>query len=48
MTFLDRNGLLEHSGISNSALAAITLMVAMSEPKEKELMTALIMNMLEA
>lgn len=47
VTFLSRNGLLEQSGISNSALAAITLMVAMSEPKEKDLMTALVTNMIE-
>ena len=32
--------------ISNNALAAITLMVAMSDPKEKELMIALLVSML--
>lgn len=32
--------------ISNNALAAMTLMVAMSDPKEKELMVALLMRML--
>ena len=48
VTFLSRNGLLVHSGISNSALTAITLLVAMSEPKEKELMVALVMNLLNA
>lgn len=50
VTFLSRNGLLKDAQgqvqISNSALAAITLMVAMSEPKEKELMITLVMNML--
>jgi hypothetical protein len=32
--------------ISNNALAAIILMVAMSDPREKDLMTALIVSML--
>ncbi len=32
--------------ISNNALAAMTLMVAMSDPKEKELMIALVVSML--
>ncbi|MBX9718960.1 MAG: virulence RhuM family protein [Microbacteriaceae bacterium] len=48
--FLERNGTLAGPGgvprISNNALAAITLMVAMSDPKEKELMIALVVSML--
>jgi hypothetical protein len=48
--FLQRNSALSGPGgsslISNNALAAITLMVAMSDPKEKELMIALVMSML--
>ncbi|WP_022889520.1 RhuM family protein [Agromyces italicus] len=48
--FLAKNGqLADASGtprISNTALAAITLMVAMSDPKEKDLMVALLMSML--
>ena len=48
--FLERNGVLAGpvgiSRISNNALAAITLMVAMSDPKEKELMIALVVSML--
>ncbi|GAA4832927.1 RhuM family protein [Garicola koreensis] len=52
VTFLSKNGLLQDSSsqvaISNSALAAITLMVAMSKPQEKELMIALVINMLTA
>ncbi|MDH6254864.1 hypothetical protein [Aurantimicrobium minutum] len=32
--------------ISNNALAALTLMVAISEPKEKELMISLLIRML--
>ncbi len=50
VTFLARNGILnDKSGsprISSNALAAITLMVAMSDPKEKDLMVELIIRML--
>ena len=50
VTFLDRNGVLRDTEgkprISNNALAAITLMVAMSDPAEKDLMVALITKML--
>jgi len=48
--FLQRNGMLVDvngvTRVSNNALAAITLMVAMSDPREKELMIALIASML--
>ncbi|QAY73513.1 Fic/DOC family protein [Agromyces protaetiae] len=48
--FLARNGALDDAHgvplISNNALAAITLMVAMSDPKEKELMVGLLVSML--
>jgi hypothetical protein len=48
--FLARNGALDDGGgvprISNNALAAITLMIAMSDPKEKELIIALVVSML--
>ncbi|MGM7670362.1 Fic family protein [Microbacterium sp. A93] len=49
VTFLSRNEILERAGgaiINNNALAAITLLVAMSDPKEKELMVALITRMI--
>jgi prophage maintenance system killer protein len=50
VTFLDRNGILEDSDgrprISNNTLAAITLMVAISDPSEKDLMVALVTRML--
>jgi len=50
--FLDKNGALrDKSGrfiVANNALAAITLMLALSKPQEKDLMCALVMNMLEA
>lgn len=49
VTFLARNGLLYgpdgRQRVSNNALAALTLMVAMSDPKEKDLMTALLVRM---
>lgn len=50
VTFLARNGILHSGGgvprISNNALAAITLLVAMSAPREKDLMVALLVRML--
>ncbi|MEI3848840.1 MULTISPECIES: RhuM family protein [Microbacterium] len=48
--FLERNGALRGPDgttlISNNALAAITLLIAMSDPKEKDLMIALVLRML--
>lgn len=47
--FLSRNGILHGADgaiINNNALAAITLLVAMSDPKEKDLMIALITRMI--
>lgn len=48
--FLEKNDALRDAGgkqiIDNNALAAITLMVAFSNPEEKEIMCTLIMNML--
>lgn len=50
VTFLSRNGILMdaagHPRMTNNALAAITLMIAMSDPKEKDLMVALVVRML--
>lgn len=50
VTFLARNSILNAAAgrpvISNNALAAITLMVAMSDPKEKDLIVALVTRML--
>jgi prophage maintenance system killer protein len=50
--FLDKNEVLtDKSGtpiISGNTLAAITLMIALSKPEEKEIMCALVMNMLDA
>lgn len=48
--FLDRNAALYQADgtarVSNNALAAMTLMVAMSSPQEKDLMVALIQRMI--
>jgi len=50
VTFLAWNGLLVRPGgaprITNNALAAITLMISMSDPKEKDLMIALLVRMI--
>lgn len=50
VTFLARNGILSNAvgqaRITNNALAAITLMVAMSDPKEKDIMIALLVRMI--
>ncbi|MFT4147638.1 MAG: RhuM family protein [Micrococcaceae bacterium] len=50
VTFLAKNNALNDSlgnpRIANNALAAITLMVAMSDPKEKDLMVTLLMSMI--
>lgn len=49
--FLNKHNMLkDDSGktiIENNALAAMTLMIALSRPEEKEMMCLLVMNMLE-
>jgi prophage maintenance system killer protein len=48
--FLDKNSILKNKSgnlrVDNNTLAATTLMIALSKPKEKEIMCALVMNML--
>ena len=49
LEFLNRNNALFRDGqkvISDGALVAITLMIAQSDPKEKDLMTTMVMNLL--
>lgn len=50
VTFLARNGMLYQADgsprFNNNALAALTLLVATSDPAEKELMAALLVRML--
>jgi prophage maintenance system killer protein len=49
--FLDKNNVIKNKSgkllIGNNALAAMTLMLALSEPKEKEIMCNLVMNFLK-
>lgn len=50
LEFLERNDYLYRNGnkiISDGALVAITLMIAESNPEEKNIMTALVMNLLK-
>ena len=49
LEFLDRNHALFRNGrkvVSEGALVAITLMIAESDPKEKDIMTTLVMNLI--
>lgn len=50
ITFLEKNGMLSdaagHPRITSNALAALTLMVSMSDPKEKDIMIALLTRMI--
>ncbi len=49
--FLDKRGILYKDNVAlvidNNTLAAMTLMIALSHPNEKEIMCLLVMNMLE-
>lgn len=45
--FLQKNNLLDQSKISPQALTAITLLVAESDPKEKEKIVGLILILLK-
>ncbi|MEE1163400.1 MAG: phosphoribosylaminoimidazolesuccinocarboxamide synthase [Lachnospiraceae bacterium] len=50
LEFLNRNKALFVDGkkrISDGAMVAITLMIAESDPKEKDIMTLLVMNLLK-
>ncbi|MBU0681697.1 MAG: virulence protein RhuM/Fic/DOC family protein [Proteobacteria bacterium] len=46
LVFLQDNNLLEQSGINDNGLVALALLIAESDPKQKDLMIRLIMNML--
>lgn len=45
--FLNENGLLGQAGIDNNALVALALLIAESEPRNKELMVRLVVNLLQ-
>ena len=50
LEFLNRNNALFRDNqkvISDSALVAITIMIAESDPKEKDVMTTLVMNLIK-
>ncbi|MEE4240762.1 MAG: Fic family protein, partial [Desulfopila sp.] len=46
LLFLQENGLLDASGINDNGLVALALLVAESDPRQKELMVRLILNLL--
>ena len=46
LLFLDMNGLLEQSGIKNNGLVSLALLIAESDPEQKDLLIRLVMNML--
>ena len=46
LLFLKENNLLEQSGINANGLVALALLIAESDPKQKDLMIRLIMNLL--
>ena len=47
LLFLKENGLLEASGINENGLVALALLIAESDPRQKELMVRLILNLLK-
>ena len=48
LLFLDENGLLEKSKINGNGLVALALLVAESDPQQKDLLIRLVINMLRA
>lgn len=46
LLFLDENGLLEKSGINQNGLVALTLLIAESDPRQKDLLIRLVMSLL--
>lgn len=47
MLFLQANGVLQESGINENGLVALALLIAESDPRQKDLMIRLILNFLE-
>lgn len=45
--FLQQNGLLDASGINENGLVALALLIAESDPRQKELMVRLVLNLLK-
>lgn len=46
LLFLDENGLLKRSGINENGLVALTLLIAESDPRQKDLLIRLVLNLL--
>ena len=47
LLFLNDNGLLEKSGINDIGMVALALLIAESDPKQKDLLIRLVLNLLE-
>ena len=45
LLFLDLNGLLEQAGITDNGLVSLALLIAESDPNQKDLLIRLVMNM---
>jgi prophage maintenance system killer protein len=48
LLYLQENSLLDQSALNDAALVTLTLLMAESDPKQKELMTRLVMNLITA
>jgi prophage maintenance system killer protein len=46
LLYLNTNGLLEHSGINNIGIVALALLIAESDPRQKDLLVRLVLNLL--
>ncbi len=47
LLYLNENGLLEQSGINDNGLVALALLIAESDPRQKDLLIRLVLNLLE-
>ncbi|MBU1566274.1 MAG: CRISPR-associated helicase Cas3' [Proteobacteria bacterium] len=47
LVFLEENGLLEKSGINDNGLVALALLIAESDPRQKDLLVRLVLNLLK-
>jgi prophage maintenance system killer protein len=46
LLFLDRNGLLEKAGINDNGMVSLALLIAESDPRQKDLLIRLVFNLL--
>jgi prophage maintenance system killer protein len=47
LLFLEENGLLEKSGINDNGLVTLALLIAESDPRQKDLLVRLVLNLLK-